>query len=417
MKEAASRMAISDQSDLKRNFFGGLWHGAFLALGNALTQPQTVLAGFISDLTGSTVWVGGLTTVLTVAQALPQIIAPRYIEPRTRKMPYLLAAIYLRVFSWGLLAWLIYTIGSKNPQMLAWTLVLVLAVFYAGGGFGGIPYTDIIGKVIPPLKRGTFFASRAALGGLLALAGAYPVGYILKHVSYPNDYALLFAMAAISLGIASVGFLIIHEPPRPDGGANLPTWREYWGHAKAVAVHLSDLVAVYILIGFGMMAMPFYVVFARKVLEAPTVVVAWFTALQILGGLLSNLLWARLVDRYGSKFMIQVLSVIAATAPLLAVLIGSMGWRWLYPSVFLAGASLSGQNVGFNSALLEISPPEERPTYAGISAIMSLPLAFLPLLTGWLLKSNRYSLVFLGTTVFILIGTLWTLRLSGLERR
>ncbi len=407
---------MPEKSDLRRNFFGGLWHGGFLALGNAMTQPQTVLAGFISDLTGSTVWVGGLTTVLSIAQVLPQIFAPRYIEPRPRKMPYLLAAIYLRVFSWGLLAWLIYTIGSKNPQALAWALILVLAVFYAGGGFGGIPYTDIIGKVIPPNKRGTFFASRAALGGMLALAGAYPAGYILKHLPYPNNYALLFALAAASLAVASIGFLIINEPPRSDGGDELPSWREYWDHAREVAFHLKELVAVYILIGFGMMAMPFYVVFARKSLGAPTVAVAWFTAIQVSGGLLANLLWARLVDRYGSKRMIQVLSIVAASAPLLAALIGRMGWRWLYPSVFLAGASLSGQNVGFSSALLEISPPEERPTYSGMSNIMSIPLAFLPLVTGWLLKSDRYTLVFLGTTVFILIGALWTLRLKELDR-
>ncbi len=415
MKEAILQERLSGESDLKRNFFGGLWHGGFLALGNSMTQPQTVLAGFISDLTGSTVWVGGLTTVLSIAQVIPQVFAPRYIEPKQRKMPYLLAAIYIRVFSWALLSWLIYTIGSKNPQALAWALVLVLAVFYAGGGFGGIPYTDIIGKVIPPHRRGTFFASRSALGGLLALAGAYPVGYILKHLPYPNNYALLFALAATSLAVASIGFLIIREPPRPGGETDLPSWQEYWEHARGVAAHLGNLVTVYVLIGFGMMAMPFYVVFARRVLDAPRVVVAWFTAFQVTGGLLANLVWARLVDRYGSKRMIQVLSIVAAAAPLLAVILGRIGWEWLLPSVFLAGAALSGTNVGFSSALLEISPVEERPTYAGISNIMSIPLAFLPLVTGWLLKSDRYTLVFLGTTAFILVGALWTLRLTELD--
>ena len=62
----------------RRNFLGGLWHGAFLAMGMALTQPTTVIAAFVAALTGSTVWVGGLSTVLTVAGVLPQLfIAPR----------------------------------------------------------------------------------------------------------------------------------------------------------------------------------------------------------------------------------------------------------------------------------------------------------------------------------------------------
>jgi hypothetical protein len=53
----------------RRNFISALWHGAFLALGTSLTQPTTGIAAFVADLTGSTVWVGGLSTVLTVAGA------------------------------------------------------------------------------------------------------------------------------------------------------------------------------------------------------------------------------------------------------------------------------------------------------------------------------------------------------------
>ena len=51
----------------RRSFISALWHGAFLALGTSLTQPTTVIAAFVADLTGSTVWVGGLSTVLMVA--------------------------------------------------------------------------------------------------------------------------------------------------------------------------------------------------------------------------------------------------------------------------------------------------------------------------------------------------------------
>jgi hypothetical protein len=124
-----------------RNFMAGLWHGAFLALGISLTQPTTVISAFVANLTGSTVWVGGLATVLTVAGALPQLFVARWIEPRPRKMPFLLTAIYLRVISWGLLALLVFAIGDQHPMTLAWILVGMLVVFYAGGGLGNIPYT------------------------------------------------------------------------------------------------------------------------------------------------------------------------------------------------------------------------------------------------------------------------------------
>jgi len=144
-------------AEARRNFIAGLWHGAFLALGVSLTQATTVISAFVADLTGSTVWVGGLATVLTVAAALTQLLMARWIEHRSRKMLYLMLAIYLRVVSWGVLSWLIYTISAEQPITLAWALVVMLAVFYSGGGLGNIPYTDIIGKIIPGPPVGCFF--------------------------------------------------------------------------------------------------------------------------------------------------------------------------------------------------------------------------------------------------------------------
>jgi len=163
---APARSSTQDV-DIRRNFLGGLWHGAFLAFGMALTQPTTVISAFIADLTGSTIWVGGLSTVLMVAGVLPQPFVAWRIEPRRTKMPFLMLAIYLRVASWGVLAWLIYAIGTSRPDLLAWSLVGLLAIFYAGGGLGNIPYTDIIGKVIPLSRRGAFFGGREALAGPL----------------------------------------------------------------------------------------------------------------------------------------------------------------------------------------------------------------------------------------------------------
>ena len=53
---------MADERQMKinrRNFWGGIWHGDFLALGVSLTQPTTVLSAFFADLTNSTLWVGG----------------------------------------------------------------------------------------------------------------------------------------------------------------------------------------------------------------------------------------------------------------------------------------------------------------------------------------------------------------------
>ena len=387
-----------------RNFMAGLWHGAFLALGISLTQPTTVISAFVANLTGSTVWVGGLATVLTVAGALPQLFVARWIEPRPRKMPFLLTAIYLRVISWGLLALLIFTIGDQHPMTLAWILVGLLVVFYAGGGLGNIPYTDIIGKIIPADRRGAYFGGMGALAGPLAVGAALAARQILAKVTYPNNYAMLFGLAAIGLAIASLGFWAMREPVASTAKKSTLSWFEYWKQLRTASRRLKSLISAQLLTGFSLMVLPFYVVYAGKELDAPVGAVGWFLLAQVLGGVLFNMGWARLVDRSGSRRMHLVCAVLSTLTPLLAIALGSFGWMALLPVFFLAGATFNGRKVGFQSALLEVAPTAERSTYAGLNAVLILPVAFLSLAAGLFLQHWSFNALFFLASIFIGAG-------------
>jgi MFS family permease len=399
-----------------RNFIGGLWHGAFLALGVSLTQATTVISAFVADLTGSTVWVGGLSTVLTIASALPQLFVARWIEHRPRKMPYLMLAIYLRVASWGILAWLIYSIGAEQPTALAWALVVMLAVFYAGGGLGNIPYTDIIGKMIPANRRGAFFGGKETLAGPLAVGAALAARQILVRVDYPNNYALLFGLAALGLAIASLGFWMMKEPPGTVVEQQVHNWRGYWSQIQGAGQRLKTLIAIELLTGFSLIALPFYVVYAREKLNAPVESVGWFLLAQVLGGVLANLAWARLVDRSGSRWMLVFCATTSTLTPLLAIALAPLGWPALALVFFLAGATFNGRKVGFQSALLELAPPPERPTYAGLNEALILPLAFLSLGAGLFLQHWSYTALFIFAAFFIGAGAIIAFRWAAFRK-
>jgi MFS family permease len=405
-KNTRTHYVSRETAPYRRNFIAGLWHSAFLALGVSLTQPTTVISAFVADLTDSTVWVGGLSTVLTVAAALPQLFVARWIEPRQRKMPYLLTAIYLRVASWGALSWLIFTIGAEQPVTLAWALVVMLAVFYAGGGLGNIPYTDIIGKIIPANRRGAFFGGKEAIAGPLSVGAALAARQVLAHVDYPDNYALLFGMAALGLAVASLGFWAMREPAESGNVQPVQPWRAYWIQILEASQRLKVLIAIELLTGFSLMALPFYVVYAREQLSAPTDATGWFLLAQVLGGVLANIAWARLVDRSGSRRMLLFCAITSTLTPLLAIALAPLGWPALMLVFFLAGATFNGRRVGFQSALLELAPAAERPTYAGINAVLILPLAFLSLGAGLFLQYWSYATLFVMAAFFIGAGAL-----------
>lgn len=399
-------LAQTEESVNRRNFLGGLWHGAFLAFGMALTQPTTVISAFVADLTGSTIWVGGLATVLTVAGALPQLFVARWMSPIAYKKPYLLGAIYIRVISWAILAYLIYAISGQYPIALAWILVGILTVFYAGGGLANVPFTDIIGKVIPQGKHGAFFGGRSAIAAPLSIGAAFLAREILVKVAYPNNYALLFGLAAIGLGIASLGFLIVNEPASPVLQQQRQSWREYWKQVLVTAFKLRELASAQLLTGFSLMALPFYVVYAKEEIGAPADSIGWFLLAQVIGGVLFSLLWARLVDRFGSRVMLFICASLSTITPILAIVLGSQGWYAMLIIFFLTGASLNGRIIGFQSGLLELAPPQERGTYAGANEVLILPIAFLSLLAGVFLQHWTYNALFLLTVPFIGAGAI-----------
>ena len=390
----------------KRNFAGGIWHGAFLALGKSFTRPNTVISAFIVELTGSTVWVGGLSTLLAVASTLPQPFVARWLVSKRRKMPYLMTAIYLRVVSWLVLALLIHFVGAERPEILAWALVVLLVVFSAGGGLGNIPFTDIVGKVIPLPRRGAFFGGREALAGPLSIVSALLAQRILVQVNYPDSYAILFGVAGILLAVASLGFWVMREPDSDvDEDAKPPAWSVYWKDVTNASRHLKPLVITELLTGFSLMALPFYVVFAKADLNAPlSAATGWYLLAQVVGGVLSNFLWANLVDRHDSRTMLFFCALTAAITPLLAIFLAQWGWMALVPVFFLAGATFNGRRVGFQTMLLELAPSAQRGTYAGINALLSLPIAFLPFIAGALLNTISYLTLFIITAIFTGLG-------------
>jgi predicted MFS family arabinose efflux permease len=226
----------------------------------------------------------------------------------------------------------------------------------------------------------------------------------LAHVTYPNNYAMLFGLAAIGLAIASLGFWAMREPVASTAKKSTQSWFEYWKQLRTASRRLKSLISAQLLTGFSLMVLPFYVVYASKELDAPVGAVGWFLLAQVLGGVLFNMGWARLVDRSGSRRMLLVCAVLSTLTPLLAIALGSFGWMALLPVFFLAGATFNGRKVGFQSALLEVAPAAERSTYAGLNAVLILPVAFLSLAAGLFLQHWSFYALFLLASVFIGAG-------------
>ena len=71
----------------------------FPGMGVSMTDPSTVISKFVVDLTGSTVWVGGLATILT-ALGEKQILA-NAAYPNNQASLFGISAVGLAITSLG----------------------------------------------------------------------------------------------------------------------------------------------------------------------------------------------------------------------------------------------------------------------------------------------------------------------------
>jgi MFS family permease len=170
------------------------------------------------------------------------------------------------------------------------------------------------------------------------------------------------------------------------------------------------------LIGMIALATPFYVVHASDVLHLSDGAIGSFVAAQTLAVVVAGPLLGMVSERWGPQYVIRIGGVGAAAAPLFALMTHLVSSDWMiraYPFVYAAlGFTQSSWILGFFNYLLEIAPTDRRPLYVGLGSTIMGTLTLVPILGGWLLEMTSYTVLFGVTAALMLLGTLFSLRLT-----
>lgn len=388
-----------------RAFFGGLLHGAMLAVASALTSPSTVLPVFVKDLTGSTVAVGAVVGLMQLAAALIGVPAARYVEAAPLKKVFLYLAIAVRGLAFLVLALLTSIFALTRPGVVFLTLAFFLVLFALAGGLGGVAYLPVVGKVIPPGLRGQFFGARSLLAGFSGAAA----GWLSRPLwgRFPEGFALAFLLAALALFVGFWGFWLIPEPrelekPAPGFRAHLVSVLHLLHKPR-----LRGLLLVYVLVGFYFFALPFYAVAARAQ-GLPAEALGYLVAAQALAEGL-NLWIGRWMDRFGPQVGIRVVALLAFSMPLLALYGGGL---WGAVLVFLLiGVIINGIENAFSAYLLACAPKTEAARHTALLYLVSAPRALWPLLGGLVAARYGFGPLFWLTALVLGLGLLFSFRL------
>ncbi|MEN8041761.1 MAG: MFS transporter [Actinomycetota bacterium] len=374
-------------ADYPRNFTGGLIHGVFFQLSEAFSNINTVLPSFISTLTGSTIVIGLLVVAQQVGQIVPQMITAYHVEARPYEKPILMWIITMRWVSWGLIALATAMFAIDQPTLVLILLVGLFASFSMAGGVGGVVYADVFAKAIPTERRGRFIGWKQLIGYLLAIGAGWVVAWILadaERFPYPQNYAIIFGLAAVFLLVAFFGIVIVKEPPSTHE-RQTESFTDSLRRARHLVVinpNFRHLVTARGLTSILVMSAPFFVVFALNDIGVTPAAIGLYLAAQMTGAALSNLVWGYLGDRFGNRAVIIGASLTGLAAPLAALAALVVGPLPLYLTFFLVGATQSGIRLGFPNIILEMAPDHLRATCVALLGTLLAPLAILPLVIG-----------------------------------
>ncbi len=412
-------LVVSDQwRHWKRNFWLGVINGILFKVGITFSHPSTVLAVFLTKLTGSEFYAGVLTAVAGIGWFLPPMFIAGWVESLPRKLPLYTHMAFGRALGW---LWMIAVVVYVTPQFPTYAAILFLigyAVYTVTGGISTLAFMDIFARTVPLRRRGAFWGLRMFWGSVLSIGVGIIVRQVLKGnwgFEFPNNYALLLSFALATYILAWISFFLIHEPtpvwtPLPH------SWKEQWQMMVKLwkqRADLRQLVKVRLLMDIGLIAAPFYSTYAVvKLGEKPSILGSFIIA-ETVGNLFANILWSVLADRKSNLFVIKCSTVFAIIPSgwvlLLTFLHYALGLpiSHLYPlTYFFLAFSGTGIAISFTNYVIELADEVHRPTYLALSNASESGMMLLPVLGGILLSyvshSVLFSIAFLGSILAML---------------
>lgn len=386
-----------------------IWHGFFLALTMSMIDMNTVLPALISQLTNNTVAFGALYSILLGAPLVFNLIFSAYLQRFLLKKKFLLIGMYLRSLSFLGMAIITLLFAKGYPIATLLGFYFLIFLFSISGGFASIAYSDIVGKLLPPQKRGILYSLRQFFSGIAGLLGGVFVVWVFKAggLSYPINYALGFFIGSMGLIIGSLGFFQLKESPselmKDTNGAN-------GGFIKGISKILKDdkrflkFIIIENISSFSLMILPFYMVFIKNNFSNYMSYIGLFVIAQVAGSISSNFLWAFVSSKFGSSSVIKLCIFIGATIPIIAIVIQPLGIIWYIIVFLLVGFITSGRNIGFDSYLLDIAPNDRRTMYLGIRGTLNIMVVLLPLAGGLIINLLGYYITFGLVSLIMFIG-------------
>jgi MFS family permease len=373
------------ERNYRHNFIVNFLDGMFFWFGASFITASTILPVYVSHFTDSKFLLGVLSMIANAGWFVPQLFTANWIQRQPRKkVPLVRVGLFTERLPVVLLV--------ISPLLAVRWPTLALAIFFVciawhslGAGLVAVAWQDMIAKIIPVRRRGTFVGVTNFGGTATGLAGASAAAWVLSHYDFPTGYVWSFAAAGVLLMLSWTFVSMAREPAQESASPPL-SQREYLRRLPSVLradVNFRQFLLSRAVISTGLMAVGFLTVYAVRRWNLPDGQAGGFTVSMLVGQVLANLAFGALADRRGHKLTLELATLLGMLGIGLAIVAPSP--YWFYAVFVLLGFNQAGVLLSGLMIALEFCAPEQRPTYIGLNnTVNGVASGLAPLFGGWL---------------------------------
>ncbi len=361
------------RSSLRASTLDGIFAAIFSNLAGGV-----LLSNFLVELHASPVEIGLSASIPMMANLIQPIGA--LIGDRTRsrhnyclgiytpaRLVWLLLLVGIAAFHWG---------SITDHAMVLWTLAIV-CVTHVLGALGSASWLSWLAALVPRQLRGRYFSIRNSAANLTCLISVPLAGLVVSRYGGGSiaGYGIVLLVGIVA-GLISLGFQWFMTDVNPQEQQQaLPNTE-----ALPLSAVLQNANFVRFLIYFSVwmfavnLSAPFFNLYLLDNLGLDVSWVTIYSSLTSAANLLMLIVWGKLADRVGNRFLLLTVGVLVAMTPILWLGTGTDTlslWVWLPLLHVLAGGTWAAIDLCNNNIQLGIAPVQNQSTYFGIAAAIA----------------------------------------------
>ncbi|MEQ9561679.1 MAG: MFS transporter, partial [Woeseiaceae bacterium] len=274
----------------------------------------------------------------------------------------------IQAFAWIPILWLPLLFPAHAVPLLIMSVVL-----YHGGAHLAAPqWSSLLGDIVPPRKRGRFFAQRTRIVTLMTfvslMAGGLLLHYFTEQGTTIYGFVVLFSVAIVARVVSVYQLSRMHDPSGHVAALEFPIGRDWWDrlrHSNAVRFSLF-----FALMQFSVaIASPFFTVYMLRDLQFSYLAFTVNTGTAILAQFLTLSQWGRISDVFGNRRILAVTGLFIPLMPLLWIFSSNV-W-YLIAIQALSGFSWAGFSLSASNFIYDLITPNRRATYLAVHNVLA----------------------------------------------